>query len=138
VEHSITHVYRALPAYAGPIVGQCQAPDPVISDWCAKTENVLVTSDTEFHGRWVRSGLLSQHGVEVIVFAEQIPGLQEQHRRVTRHLPAWMSTLGVNPYGYRVWVQTTRLNPAILQGKRKAKMARAQKAVETGTPTPTR
>jgi predicted nuclease of predicted toxin-antitoxin system len=121
VEYPITHVYRALPDYVGPQVGQCQAPDQEIAKWCAQTEHVLVTPDKDFWGRWIRSNLLASHGVEVIVFSEVIAGLQEQHRRVTKHLPAWEETLGPNRYGHRVWVQTTRLRPGIIKGKRKVR-----------------
>jgi hypothetical protein len=134
VELPITHVYRALPAQAGARVGQCNASDADISAWCARTEHVLVTSDREFYGRWIRSGMLAEHGVEVIVFSELIPGLAEQHRRVTKHLPAWISVLGVNPYAHRVWVQTARQNPDILQGKRKIKADRASKLIRATVP----
>lgn len=115
----VTHVVRALPAYAGPVEGQSRAPDEVIAPWCARTEHVLVTIDEDFKGRWIRSGLLAEHGVEVIVFDRDIIGLAEQHHRITMHLPHWQDELSGAPYAHRVWLQTRKQRPQLLIGKRK-------------------
>lgn len=126
VGHDVIHVARAIPPPPGTVPGQQPAKDPTIARWCAQTAHVLVTTDGDFRGRWVRSKLLAQHGVEVIVFDKEIVGLAEQHRQVTLHLPHWNSELGRHPYGYRVWLQ--RLNgkpPKLLEGRRSPADSRA-------------
>lgn len=124
VGHPIIHVVSALPHRAGPLAGQCNATDAEIAEWCAKTENVLVTSDSDFRGRWVRNGLLVKHGVEVVAFDKDVAGLIEQHRRVTRHMPYWHDTLNRQPYSHRVWIQTSKLAPSLSIGRQKRKRSR--------------
>ncbi len=104
VEHPFVHVSEVLPSPSLPS-GQAGASDEEIAAWCADDVSVLVTTDSDFKGRWIRSGLLARHGVEVIVFNRDIPGLGNQHLRITTHLPAWQSELERQPYAYRVWVQ---------------------------------
>ena len=124
VELPIIHVYRALPQHQGPVVGHCHAPDEVIAPWCAKTQHVLVTIDEDFKGRWLRSGLLAAHGVEVIVFDKDIPGLTAQHLRITTCLPWWQRTLEPHPYGHRVWLQTRKRVPILIRGKHTTRSTR--------------
>jgi hypothetical protein len=42
-----------------------------------------VTTDQDFRGKWVRNGLLAKHGIEVIAFDRDVPGLRTQHERIT-------------------------------------------------------
>lgn len=123
VEHPVIHVVEAFP-HKVPKPGRCNAEDGEIAEYCAKAELVLVTTDSDFQGRWVRSQLLARHGVEVIVFTEELPGLSEQHRRMTLHLPTWATTLNRDPYGYRVWTQGSKGPPKIMQGKQAKRRAR--------------
>jgi hypothetical protein len=74
---------------------------------------VLVTADEDFRGQWVRGELFARHGVEVIAFDHDVPGLRNQHERVTRHFGSWETTLAVNPYDPRLWVQGRRLQPVL-------------------------
>jgi hypothetical protein len=88
----------------------------------------LVTIDSagfSFNGRWVRTGLLARHGVEVIVFDRDIKGITEQHRRLTAHLPYWQSELERQPYGYRVWHQGKPLKPNMSVGQRRRQRSRS-------------
>jgi hypothetical protein len=98
------HVSR-VPSMGSAVVGRSPTPDEVIAKWCAATGRVLVTCDEDFRGRWVRSGLLCKHGVEVIVFEKELAGLEEQHHRVTMHYPWWQLTLRntsrLTGYGFR-------------------------------------
>ena len=128
VEYPITHVVDALPQYRGPLAGQSQATDAEIAQWCGQTEHVLVTIDTDFSGRWVRSGLLAVHGVEVIVFDRDIPGLRNQHARITRHFDAWQDALRRQPYLHRVWIQGKRIEPVLNAGSSTRRRIRAQNA----------
>ena len=118
VEEPILHVSEAFPDNTGGVPGNCNVPDEQVAEWCGKTAYVLVTADEGFHGRWIRTGLLSNHGVEVIVFDREIKGLPEQHRRITRHLTRWKDVLERDPYGFRVWVQSVNGDPKTLQGKK--------------------
>lgn len=127
VELPFIHVTDALPAPPGTPRGRLPRPDPDIAKWCGMTNYVLVTIDADFHTRWVKSGLLAAHGVEVIVFAADLKGLDEQHARVTRHYPYWQSELGLNPYVHRVWVQTLRKAPGLIQGKPARRRSRQPK-----------
>ncbi len=111
------HVVDLCPEYTTGTPGQNNAPDPVIAERCANQRIVLVTTDSGFRGRWLRSGVLANHGVEVIVFTQDLVGLPEQHRIITKHLPRWKSELGRNRYGYRVWQQP--VNRAISELKSK-------------------
>lgn len=111
VEWNICHVC-ALPGNTATVPGQCNIADERIAEWCAATERVLVTIDSDFRERWVRSGLLAQHGVETIVFTKDLIGLQEQHRRVTLSLPFWEEALGGSPYGHQVWEQGPHRGPS--------------------------
>jgi hypothetical protein len=117
VEHPIMHVTE-LPGHPSNVVGQSPVPDDEIARFCGRTAHVLVTIDRDFQGRWIRSGLLKEHGVEVIAFDRDIKGLDEQHRRITEHLRYWHAELGKLPYGHRIWLQTTRRHPVLLEGKR--------------------
>jgi hypothetical protein len=108
------HVSK-VPGFGSEIPGQSPTADEVIARWCAATEWVLVTTDEDFRGRWWRSGLLRDHGVEVIVFDRDIAGLSEQHRRITLHYGDWQATLAANKYGFRVWRQGSKGPPRPLQ-----------------------
>jgi hypothetical protein len=111
----------------GKSTGQSLAPDDQIAEWCAKTEYVLVTlnsQDFAGYGRWVRNGLLAKHGVEVIVYDRDIKGLQEQHRRLTANLERWTQALETFPYGHRVWDQGLRGPPKQVVGARRKRGAR--------------
>jgi len=44
----------------------------------------------------------------VIVFKGPLVGLEEQHRRITLHLPDWVRVLSVDGYDHRVWEQRRR------------------------------
>jgi hypothetical protein len=113
----------------GTLPGRCRTSDEEIAKWCGLTSTVLVTIDTDFRTRWVRSGELEANGVEVIVFAEDLKGLDEQHSRVTRHHPYWQAELQRQPYAHRVWVQNRPLHPSLLMGKKARRRSR--------TPAPT-
>jgi Domain of unknown function (DUF5615) len=104
------HVSR-VPGMESDVVGRSPTPDEVIAKWCATAKRVLVTCDEDFRGRWVRSGLLKKHGVEVIVFEKELAGLDEQHHRITMHYPWWQSTLGKHKPAHRVWLQGSRRSP---------------------------
>jgi hypothetical protein len=127
----VVHVVTALPAYAGPAAGNSRAPDDKIAEWCAQTEHVLITTDQEFQGRWIRSGMLAKHGAEVIVFDRQLVGLQEQHRRVTIQLPIWQAELGKQAYAHRVWEQSHRQLPMLRIGKKLRPRTRVAKTKKT-------
>jgi hypothetical protein len=114
----VCHV-RVHPMNTAKTVGQCNVQDQDVAPWCSDNGLVLVTIDAGFATRWVKSGLLANHGVEVIVFAKDIKGPRAQHEAITRHLPHWMETLGKVTYGFRVWEQTTKLEPSLKIGKKK-------------------
>ena len=109
--YPVTCVFRSFPDYPGPRHGQCRAPDEVIAEWCAKTEHVLVSTDEDFRGKWVRNGLLATHGVEVIAFQKDLITLRTQHERITRLFSVWEDLLRLNPYGHRVWIQGNANRP---------------------------
>ncbi len=67
------------------------------------------------------SGLLQEHNVEVVVFTEDVKGLPEQHRRITRHLESSMDELTRQAYAHRVWEQDRRLRPRLRIGPAAAK-----------------
>ena len=116
VEEPVTHVIELCPEYTTSTPGQNRAPDDLIAERCSNGGLVLVTADSDFRGRWLRSGVLGNHGVEVIVFTQDLQGLDQQHQVITRWLPRWKSELGRLPYGYRVWDQPVnraiRLRPS--------------------------
>lgn len=107
------HVSR-VPGLGGSTAGQSGADDASVARWCATTGHVLVTCDSDFSGRWVRSGLLAREGVETIVFAWQVRGLQEQHRQVTARYESWAYQLADLPADHRVWIQQKRGKLSIL------------------------
>lgn len=119
------HVVRAFPPPSGTVHGQHPAQDAEIAKWCAVAEYVLITCDQDFRGRWVRSGLLREHNVEVVVFTEELSGLREQHARVTRHLPYWEQELSKQPFAFRVWEQGRQTLPALATGQRRRKRSRS-------------
>ncbi len=100
------------------VYGWCDVDDREIARWCAEHGLTLVTTDSDFTTRWVKSGVLAAHGVEVIVFTQDLNGLREQHVRVGKHLPHWIETLGHYPYGYRVWEQGHANAPKLRIGRR--------------------
>ena len=53
-------------------------------------------------------GYLRVHGVEVIDFNQEVPGLANQCHRITKHLPEWQSALEGQPYAHRVWIQAKK------------------------------
>ena len=124
VELPFMHVTDALPAPPGTPRGRLPRPDSDVAKWCGQAGRVLVTIDTDFYTRWIKSGLLAQHGVEVIVFTEDLKGLEHQHARVTKHYPWWQKELGAQPYMHRVWVQTSKLAPGLMQGRRARRRSR--------------
>ncbi len=123
VEHPVIHVVDAFP-HKVPLPGRCSAEDGEIAEYCAKTEHVLITTDKDFQGRWVRSQLLARHGTEVIVFSEELAGLAEQHRRITALMPVWGALLRRDPYGHRVWSQAPKGPPTILMGRQARRKSR--------------
>lgn len=103
----ILHVSK-VPGLAGQITGHSGADDPTVARWCATTSHILITCDSDFRARWVRTGLLAKEGAEVIVFKWQVSGLQEQHREITTRLPSWTDSLTRVQRGHRVWIQAKR------------------------------
>ena len=103
----VFHVYEH-PDNTATRAGQCNVQDEEIAPWVASLGMVLVTIDSDFQTRWVKSSLLSNHGVEVIVFSRDLKGPREQHDRITLNMPHWQSTLVPFDYGYRVWSQGER------------------------------
>jgi predicted nuclease of predicted toxin-antitoxin system len=124
IDLPVLHVWDAIPSSRGSVKGQVQASDQEIANWCALAEYVLVTTDEDFRGRWVRSGLLQAQNVEVVVFTKDIKGLRNQHARVTRHLPYWEEELSRQPFGFRVWEQGPDNRPVMRSGQRRRKRAR--------------
>lgn len=120
VEHRVMHVCT-LPGNTAATPGCCDIADEEIAEWCAREKQTLVTIDEDFRGRWVRTGLLKKFGVEVIVFDKDVKGLDEQHRRITLHLPYWHLALGPGPYAYRVWTQTHKNAPSLTDGAKPPK-----------------
>ena len=115
VQHIRTH-----PENTSDVEGQCNVVDERVAPWCAENGLVLVTIDSGFQARWVKTGLLAQNGLEVIVFSQDLKGPREQHSRISRHLPHWIETLNEYDYGYRVWSQGPQNKPEIrIGGKRK-------------------
>jgi hypothetical protein len=110
VEHPIKHINHVLPGSDQVLFGQNDTPDETIAKWCGDNRYVLVTVDSDWRGRWLRSGLLKDHGVEVVVFSRDVPGLQPQHATITKHLPQWQDVLERQPYGHRVWQQYKNQN----------------------------
>ncbi len=94
-----------VPGLEGKQQGRSGADDETVARWCEAKNRVLVTCDSDFRGRWVRSSLLAQVGVELIVFNWQVRGLQEQHRQITRRYNSWINQLSAHPQGHRVWLQ---------------------------------
>lgn len=135
VELPFVHVAEALPTPPGTPRGRQPRPDSDVAKWCGQTSHVLVTIDTDFHTRWIKTGLLAAHGVEVVVFSEDLKGLTAQHARVTRHYPYWQSVLGRGPYLHRVWMQTTRLEPGLIQGKQARRRSRQPRSSEPAQPS---
>lgn len=123
VNEEVIHISEAFPTPGKP-AGQCNATDAQIVEWCAKTEHVLITVDQEFYGRWARSGLLQKHGVEVIVFTQDLQHVRYQHSEVTRHLPYWEMELCRQPYGHRVWAQHRKTLPPVPLSKAAKRKAR--------------
>ena len=80
---------------------------------------MLVTIDSDFRTRWIKSGLLQSCGAEVIVFTQDLKGPREQHSRIVKHIPHWLADLAAYPYGFRVWQQTQNARPSIVQGPKK-------------------
>jgi hypothetical protein len=103
-----------------------KTPDEDLARWCAQTQHVLVSTDEDFQGKWVRSGLLRDEGVEVIWFTGDLVGIREQHHRITRHFPSWELELGRQPYGHRVWIQATALAPKVKPGTGTRRAARSR------------
>ena len=89
VEHPVIHVNDVLES--GTLTfGQNDTPDEIIAEWCGPSQHVLVTVDADFRGRWLRSGLLAAHRVEVVVFSSDVPGLANQHATIsTRQSPGY-------------------------------------------------
>jgi len=114
----VRHVH-VHPLNTATTVGQCNVQDEDVAPWCADNRFVLVTIDRGFKTRWIKSGLLADHGVEVIVFAKDIKGPRAQHEAITKRLPHWMAVLGQYPYGFRVWEQTEKLVPSWRHGNKK-------------------
>jgi len=82
VEHPVIHVNDVLES--GTLTfGQNDTPDEIIAEWCGPSQHVLVTVDADFRGRWLRSGLLAAHRVEVVVFSSDVPGLANQHATIS-------------------------------------------------------
>lgn len=131
VEHAVSHVSQIPALGLAHVRGQQRAEDEEIARWCAQTETVLVTIDSDFQSRWVRSGALQRAGVEVIVFTKDLKGLSEQHRVVTACIPRWCQVLGRDAYAHRVWLQhPRRTTPVLHTGK--TRRARSRKpAVRT-------
>jgi hypothetical protein len=111
--HAVNH-----PDNTATTPGQSNVEDPDIAKWVADSERVLVTIDSDFRTRWIKTGLLQRHGVEVIVFTQDLKGLREQFGRVVKHLPYWATDLREYPYGYRVWEQSQKLRPRIVDGSK--------------------
>lgn len=130
--YPITHVVHALPSGATARPGQNRTPDEDIGQWCAQNEYVLVTADEDFRGHWVRGDLFTRHGVEVIAFDRDLPGLRNQHERITRHFSWWETTLAPSPYGPRLWIQRKPLQPVL---DRRAGRTRRPRSRGPGTPT---
>lgn len=125
VGHSVRHVSEVPSLGKGAVKGQQPAEDEDIAKWCGQTETVLVTIDSDFQTRWVRSGALKRAGVEVIVFPHDLPGLDEQHRIVTACLPGWQRMLGRDAYGHRVWRHNPpRKDPELMIGKKRRPRSR--------------
>ena len=114
----VSHIMHH-PMNTAPVFGHCNVEDPDVARWVANQRMVLVTIDSGFQTRWVKSGVLERHGVEVIVFTKDLKGPREQHERITKHLPHWVTDLGQYAYGYRVWEQSERLHPVVRQGNKK-------------------
>jgi hypothetical protein len=135
VELPFLHVTEAIPPPPGTPRGRQPAPDPEVAKWCGQAQYVLVTIDTDFWSRWVKTGLLANCGVEVIVFNEDLKGLEAQHSRVTRHYAFWQETLGKSPYAHRVWSQTRKLEPGLIQGRKARRRSRAKPATGPERPS---
>lgn len=133
VELPFTHVALEPSLGTGRVRGQQPASDKDIAEFCAKTEHVLVTIDSDFRGSWERSGVLARAGVEVIVFTTDLVRLEEQHRVVTACLPGWRRELeAITPYGYRRWNQDPRRrSPVLSVGKRKRRTRSPRSPVGT-------
>jgi hypothetical protein len=125
VGYPLTHVNNAFPQNVGRRPGQNRTPDEEIARWCAQTETVLIATDEDFRGKWVRLGVLANAGVEVIVFDHDLEGLRVQHERITKHFSVWEQELARQPYGYRVWRQGLRsLRPTPVGNKRRRSRSR--------------
>lgn len=118
IELPIIHVSR-IPGFRGAVTGQSPVEDEVIAKWCATTKTVLVTQDEDFTTRWVRSGLLAQHGAEVIVYGYELLGLEVQHRTMVTHYPLWVARLEPLDYRHRVWQQGRRGSPTEMKSARR-------------------
>ena len=114
VDYPISHVYDVaeFEQYRTPILGQCRAPDELIAEYCGTNEIVLVSIDSEFRGKWVRSGVLRKENVEVIVYPDLI-GLRTQVERVVLCYPHWQAALTQRPYGFRVWTYGKQANQRV-------------------------
>jgi hypothetical protein len=93
--------------YRTSVVGQTQVPDTDIAQHAADNQLVLITFDNDFRAKWVRLGVLAKCGVEVIVLP-QVPGLDGQLLKIAQGFPHWLTTLGKQPYSYRVWSHNRR------------------------------
>lgn len=126
VDYAVTSVANEFPHPRGNPGGATGISDEEIAARCALSELVLVTVDDDFATKWVKSHLLAEQGLEVIVFSRQIEGLQEQHRRITSHYPDWQTKLDEHPYGYRVWEQPMRGRLRMMQGNERPNRKRRQ------------
>jgi len=73
----VRHVSK-VPGLMGPSSGQSRARDEEIAEWCGINDYVLITCDSDFRGRLVRSGALETANAEVIVFTHELAGLHNQ------------------------------------------------------------
>ncbi len=131
VGYPVTHVVNAFPKNVGDRSGQNRTADEEIARWCAQTGTVLVSTDEDFRGKWVRLGVLSNLGVEAIVFDHDLEGLRVQHERITRHFPTWEMELGRQPYGHRVWRQGVRNRIRLMPSTGRRRPARSRPSPPT-------
>lgn len=103
----VIHISR-VPDFSVDVIGRSDASDEEIALWCGVNERVIVTCDDDFRGRARRTSALTQCGAEVIVFAYQIRGLQNQIDTVARCVTSWQKRLAVLPYEGRVWIQNRK------------------------------
>lgn len=83
--------------------GWCRVKDPVIAEHCGTYKLTLITFDTDFKTKWLRSGILAKTGAEAVWIDRQIPRPGRQLEFLMAHRQKLESALSQRPYAGQAW-----------------------------------